>query len=877
MRRFRWIHLLALPSLLAACGGEPDGEQADGNGDVYDPSSVVTREQNETPEFWFVELEEKPLLRGGSESLLLQQKVVFKAEAEKRGISYTERLSFHRLWNGLSIRVAPEHVAELARIPGVKSVWPVVPIQQEDTPEDGGPQMDMATAIAMTGVDIARSQLGLTGTNVRVGIIDSGVDYDHPDLGGGCFGPGCRVQYGYDFVGDGFQSGVAGAYAIPDADPDDCGGHGTHVAGIVGANGAVVGVAPEVTLGAYRVFGCAGSTSTDIMIQAMERAQQDGMRVVNMSIGSGYQWPQYPTAVAASNLSKNGTIVSCSGGNNGDRGVWATGAPGVGTNVFASASAENTHVAQLSFSITPDAKSFGYNVGTGVPPAPLTGTLEIVATATANTITTDACNVNPPAAGSLTGKVALIKRGGCTFFEKSKNAQAAGASAVVVYNNAAGALVPGVTIPTGSPAGTTPVGIPVVGITMAEGDLIVQRLGAGAVSLTWTDDTVTSPNSVAGRISTFSSWGAGPDLSFKPDLTSPGGSIYSTYPLEIGGYTSQSGTSMASPHTAGSIALLIQATGETDFDAIRARLQNTAEPLLWGIDPSTGILDSAHRQGAGLIRVDKAAVTTASVWPSRIALGETTGPTTQTITLKNDGNEPITYDVSHQPGASSVGTYGTPAALSKTDVPPTADFSAQSVTVPANGTATVEVTITPNPNLADQGVYGGFIKFAQTGGTTTLRVPYIGFKGDYQSIVALVPTAQGFPWLSRQNNSTNPPTYNKQNAGAVFTMSGTTNVPNVTLHVEHQVTTIKVDIVEAAGLQKPWGTAYTYTYVGRNADPTGTYSFAWNGTTTIGKNVVTVPNGNYVMKMSVLKALGDANNPAHWETWTSPSFKVERP
>ncbi|MDI1479838.1 S8 family serine peptidase [Polyangium sp. y55x31] len=874
MRRFRWIHLLALPSLLVACGGEPDGQQADGNGDAYDPMSVVTREQNETPEFWFVELEEKPLLRGGSESLLLQQKVVFKAEAEKRGIPITERLTFHRLWNGLSIRVAPEHVAELARIPGVKSVWPVMPILQEDTPNDDAPQMDMATAIAMTGVDIARNQLGLTGANIRVGIIDSGVDYDHPDLGGGCYGPGCRVQYGYDFVGDGFQAGVAGAYAIPDADPDDCGGHGTHVAGIVGANGSVVGVAPEVTFGAYRVFGCAGSTSTDIMIQAMERAQQDGMRVVNMSIGSGYQWPQYPTAVAASNLATSGTIVSCSGGNNGDRGVWATGAPGVGTNVIASASAENTHIAQLSFTISADGKSIGYNPGTGVPFAPFTGTLQIVATATPNTIATDACNVNPPAARSLNGKVALIKRGGCTFFEKSKNAQAAGATAVVIYNNAAGALVPGVTIPAGSPAGTTPVGIPVVGILMADGDTIVQRLAQGTVSLTWTDDTVTTPNSLGGRISAFSSWGAGPDLSFKPDLTSPGGSIYSTYPLELGGFTSQSGTSMASPHTAGAIALLIEATGETDFNAIRARLQNTAEPLLWGIDPSTGILDSAHRQGAGLIRVDKAAVATASVWPSRIALGETTGPTTQTITLKNDGAEPITYDVSHQPGASSLGTYGTPAALSKTDAPPSAEFSAVSVTVPAHGTATVDVTITPNPNLPDRGVYGGFVKFAQTGGNTTLRVPYIGFKGDYQSIVALVPTASGFPWLSRQMDAT---TYNKMSEGAVFTMSGTSNVPNITVHLEHQVSTIKVDIAEATGLQKPWGNAYTYTYVGRNADPTGTFSFAWNGTTTSGKKVITVPNGNYVMKMSVLKALGDANNPAHWETWTSPAFRVERP
>ncbi|WP_170319401.1 S8 family serine peptidase [Polyangium spumosum] len=875
MRRFRWIHLLALPSMLAACGGEPDGQQALGNDDTYDPSAVVAPEQNETPDLWFVELEETPLLRGGSESLLFQQKVVFAAEAEKRGIRYTERLSFHRLWNGLSLRVAPEQVADLARIPGVKSVWPVIPILPEDSPDEGGgAQTDMATAIAMTGVDIARSQLGLRGKDIRVGIIDSGVDYDHPDLGGGCFGPGCKVAYGYDFVGDDFASGSPGSYLAPDPDPDDCGGHGTHVAGIVGANGSVVGVAPDVTLGAYRVFGCGGSTSPDIMIKAMERAQQDGMRVVNMSIGSGYQWPQYPTAVAASNLSLSGTIVSCSGGNNGDRGVWATGAPGVGTNVLASASLENTHLTSIAFAISPDDKLIGYNASSTAPIPPLSGAFELARTATAATINTDACNVNPPAAGSLTGQVALVRRGGCTFFEKAKNAEAAGAVAIVFYNNTGGGLVPGLSIPAGSPAGTTPVGIPGVGITQADGDVIVARMDAGAVTLTWTDDTVTAENSVGGSISSFSSWGAGPDLSFKPDLTSPGGAIYSTYPLELGGFTSQSGTSMASPHTAGAIALLIEATGETDFEAIRARLQNTAQPVLWGIDPTQGHLDSAHRQGAGLIRVDQAALTEASVWPSRIALGEAAGPTTRTITLRNDTDADITYDVSHEPGVSTVGTYGTPAALSRPSVPPSATFSAQSVMVPAHGTATVDVTIEPNADLDERGVYGGFLRFTQAGTNTTLSVPYMGFKGDYQTIVALVPTGQGFPWLSRQ---TAPSTYGKEEAGAIFSMSGTGNVPYVTVHLEHQVAMLKVEVVEAGPLAKPWGTAYTYTYVGRNADPTGTYSFAWNGTTTMGRNIVKVPNGSYMLKMTVLKALGDASNPAHWETWTSPVFKVERP
>ncbi len=88
-------------------------------------------------------------------------------------------------------------------------------------------------------------------------------------------------------------------FLSPDLNPDDCGGHGTHVAGIIGANdpdNGLKGVAPEVTFGAYRVFGCAGSTTADIMIEAMERALADGMQVLNMSIGSAYQWPQYPTA-----------------------------------------------------------------------------------------------------------------------------------------------------------------------------------------------------------------------------------------------------------------------------------------------------------------------------------------------------------------------------------------------------------------------------------------------------------------------------------------------------------------------------------------------------------------------------------------------------
>ncbi len=153
----------------------------------------------------------------------------------------------------------------------------------------------------MTGADYAQNTLGFTGKGVKVAVMDTGIDYHHPDLGG-CFGAGCRVAFGYDLVGDAFNadssSPTFNPVPTPDNDPDDCAGHGTHVAGIVGANGVVKGVAPDVTFGAYRVFGCNGSTTADVMIAAMELALADGMQVLNMSIGASFQWPQYPTAVS---------------------------------------------------------------------------------------------------------------------------------------------------------------------------------------------------------------------------------------------------------------------------------------------------------------------------------------------------------------------------------------------------------------------------------------------------------------------------------------------------------------------------------------------------------------------------------------------------
>ena len=295
---------------------------------------VITQAADQSSGLWFVELSSAPTADGTSLATVRQEKVNFRNAARGTGLNFTERYAFDTLWNGLSIQMNASQLSTLARIDGVKAIYPVVTVALPPT-QAGDPEL--FTALAMTGADIAQSELGFTGAGIRVAVMDTGVDYHHPDLGG-CFGPNCRVYTGYDFVGSAFNADPSSpAYnptPAPDADPDDCNGHGTHVAGIIGANGTVKGVAPGVKFGAYRVFGCDGSTTADIMIAAMERALADGMQVLNMSIGSSFQWPQYPTAMASNRLVNKGMVVVASIGNSGTSGVYAAGAPGLGDKVI---------------------------------------------------------------------------------------------------------------------------------------------------------------------------------------------------------------------------------------------------------------------------------------------------------------------------------------------------------------------------------------------------------------------------------------------------------------------------------------------------------------------------------------------------------------
>jgi minor extracellular serine protease Vpr len=817
---------------------------------------------DETPTRWFVQLASAPTSEGTDESRVNTEQANFRSAAAQAGLQYRERYAFKSLFNGLSVQVKRGDVAKLSRLPGVAQVWPIIHVKTSATAVSNP---DLGTALAQSGADIAQSKLGLTGAGIKVAVMDTGIDYHHPDLGG-CFGKHCRVITGYDFVGDDFNADDDTSVPVPDNDPDDCNGHGTHVAGIIGAktnnSTGARGVAPGVKFGAYRVFGCDGSTTSDVMMDAMERALKDRMDVLNMSIGAAYQWPQYPTAVAADRLVRRGMVVVASIGNEGATGLYSVGAPGVGSKVIGVASFDNTNQSLMYFTVSPDGAKAGYTVAAGSPNAPTSGTQPIARTGTVAS-GADACDPATIPAGSIAGKVALIRRGGCGFVVKAENAQDAGAIGVVLYNNAPGRINPTV-------EGGDPITIPVVAITAEEGALIDSRLATGPVSITWTNLWFPFVNTLTpSLLSDFTSYGLAPDLSMKPDLGAPGGYIRSTYPLEKGGYANISGTSMASPHVAGAAALLLQSNPFLTPELIQTKLLNSADPKPWSLAPDIGFLDLVHRQGAGMVDIDDAILATTLVEPAQIALGESaSGVQKRRITIQNFWLLPKTYNLSFENAISTEGTI-TPDFW---DSDATVTFSKSSVRVRGFGDReSVDVTITPATYPAI-GQYGGYIVLTPTDGGKVYRIPYAGYVGDYQEIQVLTDLGADLPWLAFLDADG---FFNPLFDGGTFSLVDE-DIPHIVAHFEHQSRKVLMDVYDAT-TDKKVGSFVKEEYFGRNATPGGIFDFEWDGTVLKGNHEFAVPDGTYVIKADLLKALGDPGNPAHHETWTSPVITIDRP
>jgi minor extracellular serine protease Vpr len=867
---------------------------------------------NETPSNWFVELSSPPAVKGTSTAKLKAEHDAFAANAAADGVKLKERYSYDSLWNGVSVSVAPSQVSALGSIPGVKAIYPVHTVSLPDFKSEGsgGADIELKNAVGLTGADIAHNELGLDGSGVTIAIMDSGLDYTLPEFGG-CFGPACKVRGGFDLVGDDYNDTAGPGFQPvphPDGNPLPCdpnfadrqevlglgtsdAGHGTHVAGIAAADGdgagQVVGVAPKARLLAYRVFGCNGSTDTDVMIHAMELALADHADVLNMSIGSAFgNWPESPEAVAADNLVDAGMVVVASIGNSGANGgqLWSAGSPGVGHKVIGVASFDNTKATLPSFVV--GGTLYGYNRAAGsLATVPQSGSGEIVFTGTPTTAN-DGCNSF--AAHSLDGKIAFIRRGSCGFYNKALNAQHAGAVAVVLYNNAAGALNPTVApVPTGA----EPVTIPVAAITAADGAAIFGGLATNH-TLTWTDQTIETPLATAGLISDFSSFGTDAELQLKPDIGAPGGQIYSTWPhQQFGGHNSISGTSMASPHVAGLAALILQAKNKNVSPArVQTLLMNTALPKGLNVAPGAG-LEPTWRQGAGLAQIVPAVETPAWVTPSKFSLGEGNGGSAQ-LTVTNGSSTPVTYDLSQ---VSTIGTGPSTAAgavypfnFSYLGGADTATFSSPSVTVGPGSSATFIVNITAGA-WRDKSLYGGYVVLTPRGGGDTLRVPYVGFKGDYQSLPVLTSASCGLPAVFKLNASGSDACLGAGvqrlgAAGASFTLQGG-DVPILLYHLNHQVRQLNVQVYRADG--SPVHPVFNYAtqlgYLPRNSTATSFFEFDWDGTRSQdngggnGDHRKVVPNGTYVLKLSVLKALGNPSNAADWETFTTPPITLARP
>ena len=870
--------ILLIPANVASA--DPQDPSLGKSGDYVTSPDITTRFA--TTGKWFVELKSNPTAVGGSKRTINVQQDKFISDARAEGFPAQVDLTFSSLFNGFSVEASATTAATYADLPGVKAVYPVVPVA---APEPQAVSPELYSAIAMTGADVVQSQLGFTGKGVKVGIIDTGIDIDHPDLGGnGIDGatpfPSERVAYGYDFVGDDYNADPSdpdyNLVTKPDNRPDDCQGHGTHVAGIVGASGTVTGVAPDVTFGAYRVFGCNGAVNDDILLAAMERAEADGMDVVNLSLGTGFDsWPNGPTSIASDRLVRNGVVMVMSAGNDGDSFTQAIGSPSTGSKVISVASYDNTKVRvdELVVRDGTDELSVGFYDATGSPKA----SSALNGTPIAGTTDPLGCEAET---ADIIGKVAITSRGTCPFAQKAVNAQNAGAKALIIYNNEPGYISPTV-------AGDIEITIPVVSVTQTDGKLIVQWLtdDAEIPTVEFTGKKTPQPNPTGGLISSFSSWGLAADLTLKPDLGAPGGSIYSTVPLEQDGYGTKSGTSMAAPHVAGAVALMLQANPALTPANVLSKLQNTAEPSLFSYDVKLGILDAAHHQGAGLIQVDKAILGTTDVAPGKISTGESAdGPHTETLTITNRGTVAQTWTLEAEDAISTVVDPEDPKAtqndvefFSETAI---VQFSATSVTVPAGGTATVDVTIEPNAKAMEGTQYSGFVHLKGSEGADKISVPYAGMAGDYGALTIFPSLEKGLPalvevtkcdgWLDQQCQD-DKPTFTRVNAAKVFALG--TDLPTVNVSIAYPVARLTVDVMKvgANGVPVEASSTTAYAIESRGRDG-GTSLWLWDGRLVNDQGLlVEVEPGNYVMRLTALEADGDGGT----QSWTSPAFGVK--
>lgn len=631
------------------------------------------------------------------------QKALLPAlEAKDSAVQVMYRVQ--RAYNGIAVLAPADAVEDLRRLPGVKAVHRL-----------RAARLDNSTSVPFIGAPDVWGSADATGAGVRLGIIDSGIDYVHADFGGGTF-PSAKVVGGYDFAGPDYNaSDPNNLLPNPDDDPMDCDGHGTHVAATaagfgVGSDGSTYngpydtstnfdalkvgpGVAPEALLYALKVFGCSDGTagSTYLVPEAIDWTtdpNQDGdlsdhLDVVNISIGSPYRIADEDVdSKAVENAVAAGVIIVGSSGNNGDT-YYATGGPGAAPAAISVAASVDDGITYSGLQVNAPASVSGiYEAGLAQFGPVLTDPGVSGELVDANPI--DGCGA---IVSAVMGRVALINRGNCYFQDKVLNAEAAGAIAVVVVNN-----VSGPPIEMSGVGGAEP-SIPSVMISMEDGQLLRNVMAAETVTVTLASTVVLPRPDLLDTMASFSS--RGPTIAsfggmLKPDVSAPGLSITSAAFDTGAESTNLGGTSMASPHVAGMAALLQGLHPDWTPGEIKAAIMNSAVHNLFSAENFTPPIYGAGRMGAG--RVDAGVSALQPVVAFDAAAPERVSVTFDTESVVQTAREDRVVRF-HNLGATAKGYTLSLHTLVDT---PGVEFSlpgAAAITVPAGGSTDVTVRL----------------------------------------------------------------------------------------------------------------------------------------------------------------------------------------
>ncbi|PFW56086.1 peptidase S8 [Bacillus cereus] len=646
--------------------------------------------------------------------------------------------------NGVAMTLPGVAVQELIQSGVVNRVFkdyevkvePPVETQKEIQPK-------MADSIPQIGVDKLHAE-NITGKGIKVGVLDTGVDYNHPDL---------KDVYkgGYDFV-DNDANPMETTYEdwIKAGKPEYPGlvyytNHGTHVAGTIAAQKknnadyAVKGVAPDVDLYAYRVLGPWGGGNTAGILAGMDKAIADGMDVINMSLGAQTNDPLYATSVAVNNAMLSGVVTVVAAGNAGpnEKTLGSPGTAALGISVGAS----DVSMSIPTFSGSAASEKFENMqlLGKDFPDK-----LEELQGQSLPIVFAGLGKEADFTGKDLNGKIALIQRGEITFDEKIKNAKKAGAKAVIVYNNADGQI----SAYLGEGVGL----IPSFRLSKADGE----RLKAlGEVSFKF--ETLSNTKTEGDHLADFSSRGpVNGNYDIKPDVVAPGVSIFSTAPEYINdpqdginygnAYVRLSGTSMASPHVAGTVALILQEhPNYTPFD-VKAALMNTSDDLngknsVYEVgagridayqavhtDTSIKVLDKTKNiENGNIVEIDEQ--TGSIMFGRHVKQGDKPIEASKKVTVQNNGKEEKSFKVEVEYHGERTGIQDAVKNGVQVEVP-------ASIKVASGQAQELQPKITI-PSSAEKGRYEGYIHVTNANNPAeTYQIPF-----------AVMVTEKGFEYI----------------------------------------------------------------------------------------------------------------------------------